>query len=96
MAENRLSQQDIDQMIQHWLNTPVGTYLGSDYGFDKYALLFNPLSMSGADEMIAKLKRDIPLLALLDADAINFYKFDVPPDKVVIFLQVGDSQFNIV
>lgn len=94
--ETQITQQDIDKMIRHWLATPVGAYLGSDYGFDKHSLLFKPLSMSGYDEMIAKLKRDVPILSLLDESAVNFYSFSVPPDKLVIFLQVGDSTFNIV
>lgn len=96
MAEVKITQGDIEEMIQHWLHTPVGSYLGSDYGFDKCALLFQPLSLSGYDEMIAKLKRDVPILSMLDQEAINFYKYSIPPDKEVIFLQVGDSTFNIV
>lgn len=93
--ETQITQQDIDAMIRHWLATPVGTYVGSDYGFDKHALLFKPLSMSGYDEMIAKLKQDVPILSLLSPSAVNFYSFPLPPDKQVIFLQVGDSTFKI-
>lgn len=96
MANNQITQQDIDEMVKHWLHTPVGSYLGSDYGFDKHALLFKPLSMSGYDEMIEKLRRDVPILSLLDVNAVNFYRMPIPPDKEVIFLQVGDSTFNIV
>lgn len=94
MAE--ITQQDIDEMIRHWLHTPVGTFLGSDYGFDKHSLLFRPLTMSGYDEMIAKLKRDVPILSLMPQGTINFYQMPVPPDTEVIFLQVGDSTFKIV
>ena len=91
-----ITQIDVEQMVQHWLNTPINTYLGSDYGFDKHALLFSPLTMEMADEMIAKLKRDVPILSLLPQGAINFYSFQVPPDKTLVFLQIGEVQFNIV
>lgn len=96
MTETKITQQDIDQMIRHWLATPIGTYVGSDYGFDKYALLFKPMSSSAFDEMIAKLKSDVPILTMLRDDAINFYSLPIGVDKAVIFLQIGDSTFNIV
>lgn len=92
----RISQADIDEMIRHWLHTPTGDYLGSDYGFDKHALLFQPLTTAKADEMLAKLRRDVPILSMLDQNAVNFYAIPIPPDKLAIFLQVGDSTFEIV
>lgn len=96
MNGTQITQKDINEMILHWLHTPIGTYLGSEYGFDKHSLLYTPLTMSKADEMIAKLKRDIPILSLLDNGAINFFSIPIPPDKTMIFLQVGSSRFEIV
>lgn len=90
-----ISAEEITEMVKHWLNTPVNSYLGSSYGFDKYAVLFQPLSMAGADEMIAKLKRDVPVLMLLPSSAINLFSIPVAKDKQMIFLSVGDVQFNL-
>lgn len=95
MNTKKITQQDINEMVLHWLHTPVGTYLGSSYGFDKQALLFQPLTTMAADEMIAKLKRDIPILSILAANTINFFSMPIPPDKTSIFLQVGEQKFDI-
>lgn len=91
----QITQEEILSMVQHWLNTPVNSYLGSDYGFDKHALLFQPLTMAKADEMIAKLRKDVPVLSVLPVDAINLYWFPIPPSDVKIFLQIGDLQLDI-
>lgn len=92
MEEQLLTSQDIEKMIRHWLSTPIDTYLGSDYGFDKSILLFTPLTMNRADELIAKIKRDIPALSVFP---INLYSVPIPPDKVQIFIQIGDLTVEI-
>lgn len=92
----KITQSDVEKMIRHWLSTPVNSYLGSDYGFDKHALLFAPLTMSAADEMIAKLRRDIPVLDVLPLDAINLYSVPLAPDKLHFILEIGDLTLDIM
>ncbi|MGY6771939.1 hypothetical protein [Gallibacterium sp. ZY190522] len=92
MDEVTITSQEIEKMLRHWLNTPVNTYLGSSYGFDKNTLLFTPLSMNKADEMIAKLKHDIPLFSGVN---VNMFSVPIPPDKLQIFIQVGDVTVEV-
>lgn len=90
-----INEQDVLQMVNHWLHTPVNSYLGSDYGFDKHQLLFQPLDMHNADLMIAKLRKDVPVLNILPQDTINLFALPIGPDKLQIFLQIGDLSIQI-
>ncbi len=92
----KITQTDVEKMVRHWLATPVNSYLGSDYGFDKHALLFTPLTMNTADEMITKLRRDVPVLAMLPSDAINLYSIPLSPDKLHFILEIGDIALDIM
>ena len=92
----KIAQTDVEKMVRHWLATPVNSYLGSDYGFDKHALLFTPLTMNAADEVIAKLRRDVPVLNMLPPDAINLYSVPLSPDKLHFILEIGDIALDIM
>lgn len=92
----KVTQADVEKMVRHWLATPVNSYLGSDYGFDKEALLFSPLTMSAADEVIEKLRRDVPVLDILPSHAINLYSVPVSPDKLHFILEIGELTIDIV
>lgn len=91
----QISPQDIQAMVEHWLKTPINTYLGSSYGFNKSALLFQPLSTATIDEVIDKLKRDVPILNVLDSGAINIFSIPIPPARMALYLQVGDLKFSL-
>lgn len=71
MAE--INGQDIQEMVSHWLGTPVNGYLGSDYGSDIKAMLQNPMAAGLADEFIGKMRTDVPVLGLLPPGATNLY-----------------------
>lgn len=43
-TESKITAREMGDMIEHWLKTPVGAYLGSDYGSDKLSLLQIPLT----------------------------------------------------
>ncbi len=92
----KITQTDVEKMVRHWLSTPVNSYLGSDYGFDKHALLFTPLTMNAADEVIAKLRRDVPVLSILPPDSINLYSVPLSPDKLHFILEIGDIALDIM
>lgn len=96
METAKITQSDVEKMVRHWLATPVNSYLGSDYGFDKHALLFAPLTMGAADEVIAKLRRDVPVLDMLPPDAVNIYSVPVSPDKMHFILDIGNIVLDIM
>ena len=62
-TESKITAREMGDMIEHWLKTPVGAYLGSDYGSDKLSLLQIPLTdTTAADEFVRKLSEDVPLV----------------------------------
>lgn len=63
-------------MVRHWLNTPAGSYLGSSYGSNLKDMLQRPILESGMDEVIAKLKEDIPILSVLGSGAVNVLAYE--------------------
>lgn len=87
--------QDIAAMIQHWLETPVNGYLGSDYGQDLPSLLHNPFSDGGADAFIQKMKQDIPILQALPAGSVNIYTRDSSPDNREILIEVAGQVITV-
>lgn len=86
-----ITASDIQNMIAHWLGTPVGSYLGSDYGNDIKALLQNPASAGLEQALIAKMRVDVPIIDALPSGAISFYWQDVEPDKRFLVVDVSGS-----
>lgn len=83
-----ITATDIQEMVSHWLSTPVNGYLGSSYGADLPSLLFAPLTSGAADAFLAKLKADVPVLASLPAGAVDLYSIPEGPDKLRIYIDV--------
>ena len=92
MATNTLS---VSPMIQHWLNCPVGTYLGSSYGNPAIDALQKPLADFDADAFIAKLISDIPVLQSLPADSVSLYSSDNGVDKMSLILVVANDEYEV-
>lgn len=90
-ATNLIQPEDLFGMVRHWLETPVGAYLGSPYGNPIKGTLQRPLSAVGADEVLAKMRIDLPLLAMLPAGAVNMYAFPNPDrvDGTELVVEVG-------
>lgn len=86
---------DIQAMITHWLNTPVNGYIGSDYGCDPKALLQNPQSIGVANAFIKKLKKDVPILAVLPSNSVNLYSVQRGVDGLDIVLEVAGTALTI-
>lgn len=80
---------DIQDMVEHWLKTPVGAYLGSDYGSDLKALLQSPQSSLAADAVIQKLRTDIPVLQALPPGSINLYGVPSGSDKMNFVFEIA-------
>ena len=90
-----ITGNDIQGMVRHWLNTPTGGYLGSDYGQDANSLLQRPLSDGAADAYLQKLRRDVPIIGLFPG-AVGLYRRNVDPDKVVLEVRVAGQGFEVV
>lgn len=90
-----ITGRDVQDMIGHWLRSPVEGYLGSSYGQDAKAILQTPQSSGEADRFIAKLREDVPVVDALPAGAINLYGFASEADKLNIVLEVAGRSFDI-
>lgn len=71
-----ISPQDIRRMVLHWLETPAGSYFGSGYGHNLKDPLQRPMMDLRMEEVIDKMKTDIPILGALGAGAINIYAYE--------------------
>lgn len=87
--------KDISSMVNHWLSTPQGSYLGSDYGNNAKDLLQSPQSTVLANSLVSKLKKDIPILNGLGSDKINAFSVKKQPDTISIFLEIVGIEFEI-
>lgn len=86
---------DVQNMVGHWLKTPVNGYLGSDYGQDLKSMLQRPPSAGDADQQIAKIHSDIPVVDVLPDGSVNFYALHSGVDRVDIVLEVAGTVFEI-
>lgn len=78
-------------MIEHWLESEINGYFGSDYGPDFNSLFLAPLSAPVANNFIEKMKSDIPILKQLSADQLQLWSQDEGFETKVIYLHVGNQ-----
>ena len=98
MSSSKVSVNDIYNMVNHWLRTPINGYLGSDYGQNLNDLLQKPLSQPDADRVIHKLKNDIPILQALEREypnVVNLYSYSEGVDKLRIILEVLGKKIDV-
>lgn len=84
---------DVQNMVRHWLETPVNGYLGSDYGQDLKALLQQPQLSGLANETLAKLQDDVEILKILPDGSTNIYGVHTQPDKLGLVIEVAGTTF---
>lgn len=84
-------------MVSDWLATPVNGYLGSGYGEDIKRSLHTPMSSPQADQHIAKLKADVPVLRMLPSNAVNLYaaRDERQHDKLHFFFEIAGRTLPI-
>lgn len=82
-------------MIDHWLQTPAGSYLGSNYGHDIASLLQRPNSEGAADDFLAKLRADVPVVAALPDGAMSLYAVPDGFERLSIHLDIGSRTYNL-
>jgi len=90
-----ITGNDIQNMVRHWLNAPVGAYLGSDYGQDAKALLQLPQSDGAPETFLQKLRQDVPALQALPAGSVNLYGVQTPPDRLDLIVEVAGQAIKV-
>jgi len=90
-----ITGNDIHGMVRHWLNTPVGGYLGSDYGQDVKALLQRPHADGSANSFLEKMRADVPVLAAMPAGMLNLYGVPSAPDRLDLVVEVAGQVIDI-
>lgn len=78
MANDKVTGDEVQAMVGHWLGCPAGGYLGSDYGHDIPSILQTPLAAGLADLQVQKCRLDVPLVGALPNDAVNVYAINDP------------------
>lgn len=86
-----ITGDNVQDMVSDWLQTPVNAYLGSSYGQDLKRVLHNPMATPMADQQLAKLRGDVPVLQALPAGAVNLYSAADPDriDRLQLFVEVA-------
>ncbi|MBL8321031.1 MAG: hypothetical protein JNJ93_02070 [Acinetobacter sp.] len=90
-----IDRAKIYAMLDHWFNSEINGYIGSEYGPDLNSLLLGPLDSPVANAFIAKMKNDLPILKQLSADELSLYSVNEGFETKVIYLKVGDVAINL-
>lgn len=90
-----ITGNDINGMVRHWLSTPVGAYLGSDYGQDAKALLQLPQADGAADEFLRKMRADVGVLDALPPGAVNLYGVTSQSDRLDLVVEVAGQAIEV-
>ncbi len=91
----KITPTEIHDMARHWLNTPAGAYLGSDYGQDAKSLLQRPHMDTAADAFRAKMRRDGPVLQVLPAGSLNLYGQPVGADRLELVVDIAGQAIEV-
>jgi hypothetical protein len=85
-----ITPQDVARMVQHWLSTPENGFLGLDYGCNARELLHLPMAAASADDVLIKMRSDIPILASADPGSVDVYEVPNGVDgRAVVFDVLG-------
>lgn len=87
----KVTSNFIWQQIEHWINTLTNGYLGSNYGIDLKQYLQKPIGAFDGDEIIAKMRSDIPVLSAIDNSNLHIYFKKEPPDKVLFYIMLNGA-----
>ena len=89
--------KDIQDMVGHWVNTPMNAYFGLDYGQSLKDILQQAMNDGGAsaDEQLDKLKTDVPITQTSSQGTINLYAVDGGIDNLKLFIEVAGGVFPV-
>lgn len=90
-----ITAADVQAMVTHWLGCPPNGYLGTGYGSGVQDLLQTALHGGGADDLVAKMRQDIPVLNMLPPEAISISFQPDGAERLQFFIQVADAVIPI-
>lgn len=85
-----IDAEKITNMVGHWLSTPPNGYFGQGYGSDTKSLLLRELSANTADQLLAQLRQQIPILNQLNDDQLSIHEETSGFDTKLIYLSIGN------
>lgn len=86
---------DIKNMVEHWLATPPHGYFGQGYGADVRSMLLRELSADNADNLLKKLRLDIPILNQLSENQLSINTLADGFDKLYVYLNIGNINIEL-
>ena len=92
---NEITGKDVQDMVSHWLSTPTNGYRGSGYGQDVKSLLQQSQNSGKADELLAKMRVDIPVLQVMPQGSTNIYAVTSGVDRLDIVIEVAGQAFAV-
>ncbi|ENV00346.1 hypothetical protein F969_00577 [Acinetobacter variabilis] len=90
-----LNGHDVANMVEHWTETPMNGYLGSSYGQNFKSFIQQPQTVVVGNSFIQKLQKDLDILQVLPADAVNLYSVPKGTDGAEVILSVAGRKFNL-
>ena len=93
--EAAITDKDVFEWVNHWLNTPTNGFLGSRYGSNPKGLLQKPLQGLSADSFIRKLKADLPIIGRAAPNSVNVLTDTTAPDGLNMYLELGGNIIKI-
>ncbi|WP_155757193.1 hypothetical protein [Acinetobacter variabilis] len=70
-------------------------YLGSSYGQNFKSFIQQPQTVVVGNSFIQKLQKDLDILQVLPADAVNLYSVPKGTDGAEVILSVAGRKFNL-
>lgn len=83
------------RFVAHWVATKPKTYLGSTYGAPTEDLLQKPLSQPLSDIYLAKMLKDLPVLAALPPGVVSMSVSNDGLDRKNIFITIAGSSVSL-
>jgi hypothetical protein len=90
-----ITNDDIREMVDYWLRTPINSRLGSGFGNNANTLLAQPYNDGIADDFIKKMMTDLPVLQIMPAGSVNVFAIPRDFDKIDLFIDISGQIFEI-
>ena len=90
-----IDSKAVIDMVEHWLDTPPNGYFGQPYVADLRVMLLRELSADNADNLLEKLRRDIPLLSQFDETMLSIQTEESGFDKLHVYLMLGQIAVSV-
>lgn len=92
-SNNRMTLDDVVNMVRHWCITPAGTYLGDPYGHEFKKDLQHALTPSEGQGQLSKLVQDVPYIA--EVGNVELFTRIEGNDKLIHVIQISGQYGNL-